>query len=215
LSVSFSPAGSRKNVAFRILGISGSGRRGSYNTAVLRAAKELLPDGVVLETFDVSRFPLFNEDLEGDAPPIVKDFKRKIRESDAVLFATPEYNFSVSAVMKNAIEWGNRPDGDNSWDGKPAAIVSASTSPRGGARAQLHLRQIMVDLNMHPINDPQLLIARAPEKFGEDLLLTDGVSREQLRGLLIALVKWAQRLQVGIVAAPRVHCPSAGNASPG
>ncbi len=188
---------------FRILGISGSGRRGSYNTALLRAARELLPGGVVLETCDVSRFPLFNEDLEADMPVVVREFKRKIKEADATLFATPEYNYSISAVLKNAIEWGNRPDGDNSWDGKPAAIMSAASGPRGGARAQLVLRQIMVDLNMHPINQPQLLVARAQEKFDSSLRLTDEKSRELLRDLLVALVWWARRLQTDLVTVSR------------
>ncbi len=180
------------NNVFRILGISGSGRMGSYNTALLKAAQDLLPEGVVLETYDVSRFPLFNQDAE--MPSVVKEFKTKIRAADAILFATPEYNYSISAVLKNAIEWGNRPEGDNSWDGKPAAIMSASGSLRGGARAQLHLRQIMVDLNMHPINQPQLLVARAQGKFDEDLKLTDGRSREILRDLIVALVEWTGKL---------------------
>ncbi len=187
---------------FRILGISGSGRRRSYNTALLRAAGELLPAGVVLGTHDVSRFPLFNEDLEVNIPLSVKEFKKKIRRADAILFAAPEYNYSISAVLKNAIEWGNRPDGDNSWNGKPAAIMSASSSPRGGARAQLVLRQIMVDLNMYPINEPQLLVARAEEKFDDSLRLTDERSRELLQNLLVALVEWARRLQEDPVRVP-------------
>lgn len=182
------------STTFKILGVSGSGRRTSYNTALLEAAQELLPDGVVLETFDASRFPLFNEDLEAEIPSDVKEFKKRIRQADAILFATPEYNYSISAVLKNAIEWGNRPDGENSWDGKPAAIMSASSSPRGGARAQLVLRQIMVDLNMYPINEPQLLIARAEEKFDNNLRLTDERSRELLKNLLAGLVEWAKKL---------------------
>ncbi len=181
-------AGSRR---LRILGISGSARRGSYNTALLEAAIELVPPGVALETFDVSGLPLFNQDLEADLPEIVREFKQKVRDSDA----TPEHNYSVSAVLKNAIEWGNRPGIDNSWDGKPAAIISASTSPRGGVRAQLHLRQIMVDLNMHPINQPQLLVARAQEKFDSDSKLTDEKIREALRTLLATFVEWTRKLQ--------------------
>jgi chromate reductase, NAD(P)H dehydrogenase (quinone) len=182
------------NGVFRILGVSGSGRKGSYNRALLRAAQELLPDGVVLETYDVSRFPLFNEDLEQELPGVIAEFKRKIKEADAMLFATPEYNYSVSAVMKNALEWGNRPEDDNSWEGKPVAIMSASSGPRGGARAQLHLRQIMVDLNMHPINQPQLLVANARESFDRNLRLIDEHSRELLRNILVALVQWAKIL---------------------
>ena len=182
----------------RILGISGSGRRRSYNTALLEAAKELLPEGAALEVYDVSAFPLFNQDMEVEIPAPVGRFKEEIRRADAILFATPEHNYSISAVLKNAIEWGNRPEGDNSWDGKPGAILSASTSPRGGARAQLHLRQIMADLNMYPINEPQLLVARAQEHFDVDLKLTNLEFRRILRELLASLLEWTRRLQSSV-----------------
>src|SRR5207245_9439285 len=145
----------------------------------------------VLETFDVSRFPLFNDDLVVEMPPEIRDFKQRVKDADAILFATPEYNYSISAVLKNAIEWGNQPD--NSWDGKPAAIISASSSLRGGARAQAHLRQIMVDLNMHPINQPQLLLARAGEKSDRNLKLLDRASYKSVHSLLEALVEWSRR----------------------
>ena len=179
----------------RILGISGSGRRRSYNTALLEAAKELLPEGAALDVYDVSAFPLFNQDLEVEIPAAITRFKERVRLADAILFATPEHNYSISAVLKNAIEWGNRPEEDNSWDGKPAAIMSASTSPRGGARAQLHLRQIMVDLNMYPINSPQLLLARAQEHFDANLKLTNSQFRGILRELLTSLAEWTRRLR--------------------
>lgn len=177
-----------------ILGMSGSTRKGSYNSALLRAAKELLPPGVTLEIFDVSGFPLFNADLEANMPAEVRTFKEKVKRSDAILFATPEFNFSISSVLKNAIEWGNRPADDNLWEGKPAAIISASDGPRGGARAQLHLRQIMVDLNMHPINSPQLYVARAQDKFDGEMKLTDEKTKEVLGKLLEALVEWAGKV---------------------
>ena len=178
-----------------ILGISGSGRKRSYNSALLEAAKQLLPPDATLEVVDVSRLPLYNQDLEHDVPEVVKEFKKKIRGADAILFATPEHNYSITAVLKNAIEWGNRPPRDASWSGKPVAIISASTSLRGGARAQLHLRQIMIDLNMYPINRPQLMVANAREKFSEDLQLTDEESRQTLRDVLSSLVKWTLKLQ--------------------
>jgi len=173
----------------RILGISGSARKSSFNTALLEAAKKLAPPGVVLETFDVSGLPLFNQDLEAEMPRVVREFKEEIRKADAVLFSTPEHNYSVSALLKNAIEWGDRPETDNSWDGKPAAIM------RGGVRAQLHLRQIMVDLNMYPINQPQLLVAGAHEKFDSASNLTDEKVKGRLRDLLLALVEWTRRLR--------------------
>jgi len=136
--------------------------------------------------------------MEVEIPAPVKRFKEEIRRADAILFATPEHNYSISAVLKNAIEWVNRPESDNSWDGKPAAIMSASTSPRGGARAQLHLRQIMADRNMYPINKPQLLVARAQEHFDSNLRLTNLEFRRILRELLASLVEWTRRLQSSV-----------------
>ena len=177
-----------------ILGISGSGRKGSYNTALLEAAKQLLPQNATLEVVDVSKLPLYNQDLEHDLPEPVKDLKKKIRTKDAILIATPEHNYSVTAVLKNAIEWGNRPPRDASWSGKPAAVISASTGLRGGVRAQLHLRQIMIDLNMYPINRPLLLVANAKDKFNHDLKLTDEETIQTLREVLSALVEWTRRL---------------------
>jgi len=181
----------------KILGISGSNRKGSYNWGLLEAAKEMLPDNATLEIFDVSRFPLFTQDHERNPPAEVQLFKQKIRQSDAILFATPEHNYTITAVLKNAIEWGNRPGGDNSWNGKAAAIVSASSGPRGGARAQLHLRQILVDLNMYPINQPQLLLARAQDSFDSDLKLKDPQAKEALKTILQTLVGWTEKINRG------------------
>lgn len=186
---------SESNPRIKVLGISGSGRKGSCNTALLRAVKELAPENVLLEIHDISNLPLYNQDLDRNIPLSVKEFKRKIRETDAILFASPEHNYTITAVLKNAIEWGNRPPGDASWDGKPAAIMSASSGARGGARAQLHLRQIMVDLNMHPINRPLLLVANEEDKFDENLKLTDLQIRETLRDLIVRLVEWTIKLQ--------------------
>jgi chromate reductase len=187
----------RELSAMKILGVSGSGRKGSYNWGLLEAAKEMLPDSTTLEIFDVSRFPLYTQDHEHDPPPEVRLFKQKIRQSDAILFATPEHNYTITAVLKNAIEWGNRPGGDNSWNGKPAAIVSASSGPRGGARSQLHLRQILVDLNMYAINQPQLLLARAQDSFDSDLKLKDPQSRETLKTILQTLASWTKKINSG------------------
>ncbi len=184
-----------KSSTLTILGISGSGRKRSFNSALLEAAKPLLPPNTTLEVFDVSKLPLYNQDLEHEMPEVVMELKKKIRGADAILIATPEHNYSVTAVLKNAIEWGNRPPRDASWSGKPAAVISASTSLRGGVRAQLHLRQIMIDLNMYPINRPLLLVANAKDKFNEDLQLTDEETLQTLRDVLSSLVEWTRRLQ--------------------
>jgi chromate reductase, NAD(P)H dehydrogenase (quinone) len=110
----------------RILGIAGGLRRGSYNHAALGAAAELAPKGVTVETFDLDAIPPFNQDKEQNPPAKVTELKRRIREANAILFVTPEYNWSVSGVLKNAIDWASRPHGDGGWNGKPAAIIGAS-----------------------------------------------------------------------------------------
>src|SRR6266403_4524414 len=130
----------------RILGIAGSLRRGSYNRAVLRAATELVPEGAILETFELDGIPVFNQDEEQNPPAKVTEFKRRIREADAILFVTPEYNYSVSGVLKNAIDCASRPYGDSAWNGKPVAVISASVGLFSGVRAQYQLRQCFIYL---------------------------------------------------------------------
>jgi len=137
-----------------ILSFAGSLRKNSYNRALLRAALQLLPKNAKLEIFDLEGIPPFNQDLENHVPERVREYKKRIRAADAILIATPEYNYSVPGVLKNAIDWASRPHGDNAFEGKPVAIMSASTGMLGGARAQYHLRQMFVYLNMHAINRP-------------------------------------------------------------
>src|SRR5712672_2183310 len=151
----------------RILGIAGSLRRESYNRAALRAATKLVPEGAVLETFELDGIPLFNQDDEQNPPAKVTEFKSRIREADAILFVTPEYNYSVPGHLKNAIDWASRPYGDSAWDGKPALIMGASPGAVGTARMQYHLRQMMVFLNMHPLNKPEIMIGNCASKFDD------------------------------------------------
>jgi chromate reductase, NAD(P)H dehydrogenase (quinone) len=180
----------------KILGLAGSLRRGSYNRSLLTAAAELMPAGAALEIFSLEGFPLYNQDLEPNLPDIVRDFKARIRAADAILIATPEYNYSVPGVLKNAIDWASRPSGDSAWDGKPAAIMSASTGMLGGSRAQYHLRQSFVTLNMFPLNKPELIVTFAPQKFDEQGHLTDAKTRELTRVFLECLLAWTLRLKV-------------------
>lgn len=178
-----------------ILGISGSLREGSYNTATLRAAQELCPPGARIEMFtELGAIPAFNQDLEKDPPAAVRELKRQIRAADAILFVTPEYNYSVPGVLKNAIDWASRPYGDNAWDGKPAAIMGASTGMFGSARAQYHLRQMFVFLNMLAVNQPEVTIPMAAERFDDLGDLTDDTSRKLIAELLENLVTWTRRL---------------------
>ncbi|MBI4283793.1 MAG: NAD(P)H-dependent oxidoreductase [Chloroflexi bacterium] len=181
-------------MALNILGFAGSLRQGSYNRAVLRAAVDLVPPDTRLDIFDLEGIPPFNQDLEKSMPEKVKEFKAKIRSADAILIVTPEHNFSIPGVLKNAIDWASRPYGDNSFEGKPAAIISASPSMLGGARAQYHLRQIFVFLNMHPLNRPEVFIASAHQKIDEQGKLTDEKTREFIKQLLEALVAWTKKL---------------------
>ena len=162
-----------ENDKLNILGFAGSLRRGSYNKSLLRAAADLLPEDLTLEIFDIDGIPAFNQDIEGDMSLKVKEFKSKVREADALLIATPEYNYSVPGVLKNAIDWASRPYGDNPFDGKPAAIMSASIGMLGGARAQYRLRQTFVFLNMYPVNGPEVIVTFAQDKFDENGNLVD------------------------------------------
>lgn len=182
------------NNPIRILGIAGSLRRESYNRAALRAATTLVPEGAVLETFELDEIPPFNQDEDQHPPAPVVELKRRIREADAILFVTPEYNFSVPGVLKNAIDWASRPYGDSAWNGKPAAIMGASVGAFGTARAQYHLRQIMVFLNMFPINQPEVMIGNAASRFDQEGNLTDEKTKAFIRQLLQNLVAWTQRI---------------------
>ena len=181
--------------SIRILGIAGSLRRQSYNRAALRAAIELAPDGATVESFELDGIPPFNQDEEGNPPPAVVEMKRRVREADAVLIVTPEYNYSIPGVLKNAIDWGSRPYGDSAWSGKPAAIMGASVGALGTARAQYHLRQVFVFLNMLPLNQPEVMIGSAATRFDASGKLTDETSRGLVRKLLENLVAWTRRLQ--------------------
>ncbi|HVP26143.1 MAG TPA: NAD(P)H-dependent oxidoreductase [Candidatus Bathyarchaeia archaeon] len=178
-----------------ILGFAGSLRKGSYNKSLLNAALELIPENAKLEVFDLEGILPFNQDFESQPPQIVKEFKRKIRAADAILIATPEYNYSVPGVLKNAIDWASRPYGDNAFEDKPVAIMSASGGMLGGARAQYHLRQTFVSLNMHPLNRPEVIVTFASEKIDDKGKVVDEKTREKISKMLANLVDWTIRLK--------------------
>jgi chromate reductase len=177
-----------------ILGIAGSLRQGSYNRAALRAAQHLAPEGATIEIFDIAGLPPFNEDVEKEPPAAVTELKARVRAADAILFVTPEYNYSIPGVLKNAIDWGSRPYGDSAWEGKPVAVMGASVGSHGSARAQYHLRQTFVFLNMHALNRPEVMIGNASERFDGQGNLTDEQTKALIRKLLENLVEWARRL---------------------
>lgn len=146
----------------------------------------------MLNLIELHGIPVFNQDEEMPLPAAVLEFKRQILAADAILFATPEYNYSVAGVLKNAIDWASRPYGESAWPGKPAAVMGASTGSLGTARAQYHLRQILVTLDMPVINQPEVMIGNAAQHFDQDGRLTDEPTRLLTHKLLVSLVRLAR-----------------------
>lgn len=177
----------------KILGICGSLRKASFNRSALKAAQALVPAGAALEVFELEGIPIFNQDHEQNPPPAVAAFKDKIRAADAILFATPEYNFSIPGVLKNAIDWASRPSGQSAWKGKPVAVMGASAGALGTARAQYHLRQCFITLDMPAVTQPEVLIGAAAQKFDSQGELTDQTAKDLIARLLVNLVALAQR----------------------
>lgn len=176
----------------KVLGIIGSLRKDSYNRHALLAAAGMMPEGSTMQVVELDGIPVFNQDEERSPPPAVVEFKQRIRAADAILFSTPEYNYSVPGVLKNAIDWASRPYGDNAWLNKPAAIMGASQGSLGTARCQYHLRQILVAFNMPVVAQPEVMIAHAAERFGPDGKLTDEPTLQHIGKLLAALVRLAR-----------------------
>ncbi|KAG6555368.1 hypothetical protein Mapa_002594 [Marchantia paleacea] len=183
----------------KIIGISGSFRKGSTNTGLLRAAVEIVekdfPD-VSLEIVEISNLPFVNTDLEvnGTYPQSVTDFRAKVLNADGILFACPEYNYSVPGVLKNAVDWASRTP--NVWADKGAAIIS-SGGGNGGARSSYHLRQTGVYIDLHFINKPEMFVRafEPPKKFDEDGNLIDQKTKEYLKEVVKALRAWIIRLK--------------------
>ncbi|CAH9123014.1 unnamed protein product [Cuscuta epithymum] len=183
----------------RVAGLCGSLRKASYNRGLLRAAMEISKEGmeeIEIEYVDISALPFLNTDLvvNGTFPPAVEEFRRKILQADSILFASPEYNYSVNGPLKNAIDWASRPP--NVWGDKAAAIISAG-GDMGGGRGQYHLRQIGVYLDLHFINKPEFYVAafQPPSKFDSDGNLIDAKTREKLKAVLLSLQAFTLRLQ--------------------
>jgi len=179
----------------KILGFAGSLRKSSYNRALLRAAQELVPKDAKLEIFDLDGIPLFNQDLEDQPTEKVKEFKAKIRAAEAILIATPEYNYSIPGALKNAIDCASRPYGDNAFEHKPVAIMGASIGMAGTARAQYHLRQSFVFLACFALNQPEVMVPFAQDKIDKDGNVTDEITRQKIGELLENLVAWTRRLK--------------------
>ena len=163
-----------------ILGLVGSLRKESFNKKLMISVRKYLPKDIKLEIFGLGEIPIFNQDLENNMPLAVKHLKEKIKIADGVLISTPEYNYSFSGVIKNAIDWSSRPVDDNPWNKKPVAIMGASISGFGTVRAQMHLRQVFVYLNGRVMNKPEFFLSLAQTKFDEKGELNDSESQKRL-----------------------------------
>ncbi len=180
----------------KILGICGSLRKDSLNRSLLRAAQGLTPDGTTIDIIDLGDIPLFNEDVEaqGDPDP-VQALKERIRATDAVLIATPEYNWGLPGALKNAFDWASRPAGRSVLKQKPVAMMGASTGPWGTTRAQLQLRQSLTYVDALALQSPWVYVAMGKEKFDGSGALSDERTRQQVKELVAALVAWTERLR--------------------
>lgn len=187
------PAAGQK---LKVLGIAGSLRAGSFNRSLLRAAQELAPAGMEITAFDLAPIPLYNGDVEaqGDPEPVAA-LKAAIRQADGLLFVTPEYNFGVPGVLKNAVDWASRPPRGSALNGKPAAIMGATPGMGGTGRAQMQLRQAFVFTQTHAMLSPEVLVARAQEKFDASGRLTDEATRKFVGQLLQAFAQWIPRFK--------------------
>ncbi|CAA9449741.1 MAG: hypothetical protein AVDCRST_MAG80-2133 [uncultured Rubrobacteraceae bacterium] len=180
---------------FRILGLAGSLRRASLHRGLIRAARELAPEGVAVEPYEkLGEIPFFNQDVEDEGDPApVRDLKEKIREADAILIATPEYDYAIPGTLTTALDWALR--SPSPLRHKPVGIVGASPGGSGTARGQMVLRQILLHAPAYVLPEPQMLIPYARERFDvETGNLTDEQTRERMRRFLDALVEWTERL---------------------
>jgi chromate reductase, NAD(P)H dehydrogenase (quinone) len=179
----------------KVLGISGSLRKGSYNSAALRAAQGLAPQGMTIDIAEIGDIPLYNEDVRSDGlPSSVERLRGAIAAADALLVVSPEYNFSVPGVLKNAIDWASRPP-NQPFNEKPVAIMGASGGPLGTARMQYDLRKMLYGLNAFVLNKPEVFIGQAGTKFDEAGNLTDETTKEFIGKLLASLAAWTERVR--------------------
>ncbi|REH39111.1 chromate reductase [Paraperlucidibaca baekdonensis] len=178
-----------------VLTISGSLRNASLNTQALRAAEQLAPDGMVFSHADLHGLPHYDQDLrDAEIPEAVIRLDAQVRAADALLIATPEYNYSIPGVLKDAIDWLSRMP-DQPLNGKPAALLSASMGALGGVRAQYHLRQMLIYINVHVLNRPEIMIASAHERFDSQGQLIHAATAEMMREQLGALAQWTNTLR--------------------
>src|SRR3989442_670102 len=180
----------------KVLGICGSLRKASFNMAALRACGEMMPEGMSLTIARIDDIPIFNQDVfDAGIPEAAKRLRAEVAAADGVLIASPEYNFSLTAALKNAIDWASRPP-NQSWQDKPVAIFSVSAGPMGGARVQYDLRRILGQIWAHVLPRPEVFIGASASKFDAQGRLTDETTRKFLGELLAGFKTWIERMQV-------------------
>jgi len=178
-----------------IVGISGSLRKASYNTALLKAAQELLPDNVSIEIAEIGSLPLYNSDIDGELrPQSVSDFRNILAKADAFVFVSPEYNYTIPGALKNAIDWASRGE-DSPMINKPVALMGATKGLWGTTRMQQAFRPVFQYMNMLPVNKPEVLVAQAQTKFDSNLQLIDDPTKNIVRQQLEALKKLTLQLR--------------------
>jgi chromate reductase, NAD(P)H dehydrogenase (quinone) len=179
----------------KVAAFSGSLRKESFTTKLTKAFQSLAPESVTVEIIHIGNLPLINEDLESNLPQPVKDLHTSIERADAILLASPEYNRSYSPVLKNALDWGSRPPGQNKWKGKPVAVVGCTPYASGAFGAVQHLRQVLAYLDMPPLQQPEFYLAKAAEKFNSQGELTDDATRKLILALWAVFVPWINKVK--------------------
>jgi chromate reductase, NAD(P)H dehydrogenase (quinone) len=178
-----------------VAAFSGSLRKESYTTKLVKAFQQLAPVAVTVQIIDISKLPFINQDLETDTPQTVKDLNDSIDRADAILLATPEYNRSYSPILKNALDWGSRPEGQNKWNGKPVAIIGCTPYALGAFGAQNHLRQVVMYLNMPVLQQPEFYLGNAGDKFNDHGDLTDEQTYKKISELWGAFIQWINKIK--------------------
>jgi chromate reductase len=182
-------------MSIRVAAFSGSLRRESYTTKLIKAFQKLAPPTVKVKIVEIGKLPLLNQDLESDLPESVQELHGEIEGADAILLATPEYNRSYSPVLKNALDWGSRPEGANKWKRKPVAVIGCTPYNLGAFGAQHHLRQVLVYLDMPALQQPEFYLSKVGDKFNAQGELADEPTGKQIGELWAAFVPWIEELR--------------------
>jgi chromate reductase len=178
----------------KIAAFSGSLRKGSYTTSLVKAFQKLAPNGITLNLIEIGDLPFINQDLENDLPKPVRELHATISQADAILLATPEYNRSYSPVLKNALDWGSRPQGKNKWAKKPVAVIGCTPYKLGAFGAVNHLRQVIMYLDMYPLQQPEFYLGMAGEKFNEQGELNDKETIDIIENFWTAFIAWIKKV---------------------